>query len=48
MVRQAVVPGTGFALQDEPRGTADAVRAALEVLPADVAEVVVLRVTCRS
>jgi bifunctional UDP-N-acetylglucosamine pyrophosphorylase / glucosamine-1-phosphate N-acetyltransferase len=31
-----------FALQDEPRGTADAVRAALDVLPADVGEIVVL------
>ena len=29
-------PGADFALQDEPRGTADAVRAALDVLPADV------------
>jgi bifunctional UDP-N-acetylglucosamine pyrophosphorylase/glucosamine-1-phosphate N-acetyltransferase len=31
-----------FALQDEPRGTGDAVRAALEVVPADADEVVVL------
>jgi bifunctional UDP-N-acetylglucosamine pyrophosphorylase/glucosamine-1-phosphate N-acetyltransferase len=31
-----------FALQDEPRGTADAVRAALDALPVDVDEVVVL------
>jgi bifunctional UDP-N-acetylglucosamine pyrophosphorylase/glucosamine-1-phosphate N-acetyltransferase len=31
-----------FALQDEPRGTADAVRAALDVLPDDVDEIVVL------
>ena len=31
-----------FALQDEPRGTADAVRAALDVLPAGVGEIVVL------
>jgi bifunctional UDP-N-acetylglucosamine pyrophosphorylase/glucosamine-1-phosphate N-acetyltransferase len=31
-----------FALQDEPRGTADAVRAALDVLPADVGEILVL------
>ncbi len=33
-VRDSVVAGPGFALQEEPRGTADAVRAALEVLPA--------------
>ena len=31
-----------FALQQEPRGTGDAVRAALEALPGDVEEVVVL------
>jgi bifunctional UDP-N-acetylglucosamine pyrophosphorylase/glucosamine-1-phosphate N-acetyltransferase len=31
-----------FALQDEPRGTGDAVRAALEVVPGDADEVVVL------
>ncbi len=31
-----------FALQDEPRGTADAVRAALDVLPARVREICVL------
>lgn len=31
-----------FALQDQQRGTADAVRAALDVLPADVGEIVVL------
>ena len=31
-----------FALQESPRGTADAVRAALAVAPADVAEVLVL------
>ncbi len=41
-VRDVVVPGAGFAVQDEPRGTADAVRAALDVLPPDVAEIVVL------
>jgi bifunctional UDP-N-acetylglucosamine pyrophosphorylase/glucosamine-1-phosphate N-acetyltransferase len=41
-VRDAVVPGAGFAIQDEPRGTADAVRAALDVLPGDVSEMVVL------
>jgi bifunctional UDP-N-acetylglucosamine pyrophosphorylase / glucosamine-1-phosphate N-acetyltransferase len=31
-----------FAVQGEPRGTGDAVRAALEVLPADVVDVIVL------
>ena len=31
-----------FALQDEPRGTADAVRAALDALPQDASEIVVL------
>lgn len=31
-----------FALQDEPRGTGDAVRAALQALPAEVDEIVVL------
>src|SRR5688572_30688622 len=31
-----------FALQDEPRGTGDAVRAALDVLPEEVDEIVVL------
>ncbi len=41
-VRASVVSGPGFAIQDEPRGTADAVRAALDVLPDDVAEIVVL------
>ena len=41
-VRGGVAPGPDFAVQDEPRGTADAVRAALDVLPADVAEIVVL------
>ena len=41
-VREAVAPGTVFAIQDVPRGTADAVRAALEVLPADATEMVVL------
>ena len=35
-------PGADFAVQDEPRGTADAVRAALDVLPAGVSEIVVL------
>jgi bifunctional UDP-N-acetylglucosamine pyrophosphorylase/glucosamine-1-phosphate N-acetyltransferase len=41
-VRGAVVPGAEFAVQDEPRGTADAVRAALEALPPGVSEIVVL------
>ena len=41
-VRGAVVPGADFAVQEEPRGTADAVRAALDALPADVSEIVVL------
>ena len=31
-----------FALQDEPRGTGDAVRASLDVMPADATEIVVL------
>jgi len=31
-----------FALQDEPRGTADALRAALDALPADATEIAVL------
>jgi bifunctional UDP-N-acetylglucosamine pyrophosphorylase / glucosamine-1-phosphate N-acetyltransferase len=34
--------GVTFALQDEPRGTGDAVRAALAVLPHDATEVLVL------
>jgi bifunctional UDP-N-acetylglucosamine pyrophosphorylase / glucosamine-1-phosphate N-acetyltransferase len=42
VVRDSVVAGPGFAIQEEPRGTADAVRAALEVLPAGVTEIVVL------
>ncbi|MES2210423.1 MAG: bifunctional UDP-N-acetylglucosamine diphosphorylase/glucosamine-1-phosphate N-acetyltransferase GlmU [Chloroflexota bacterium] len=42
-LREAGLPGDPvFALQDEPRGTADAVRAALQALPADVVEVLVL------
>ncbi len=41
-VRGAVVPGAEFAVQDQPRGTADAVRAALDALPPDVTEIVVL------
>ena len=34
--------GPSFALQDEPRGTGDAVRAALAVVPADATEILVL------
>ena len=41
-VRGAVVAGAGFAVQEQPLGTADAVRAALDVLPPDVTEIVVL------
>jgi bifunctional UDP-N-acetylglucosamine pyrophosphorylase/glucosamine-1-phosphate N-acetyltransferase len=41
-VRDAFEGQAEFALQDEPRGTGDAVRAALEALPADVGTVVVL------
>jgi bifunctional UDP-N-acetylglucosamine pyrophosphorylase/glucosamine-1-phosphate N-acetyltransferase len=41
-VREAFGASADFALQDEPRGTGDAVGAALAVLPADVVDVVVL------
>ena len=41
-VREAVEGRADPALQDEPRGTGDAVRAGLEALPADVDEVFVL------
>ena len=41
-VRDVFGDEVDYALQDEPRGTADAVRAALDVLPADVTEVLVL------
>jgi bifunctional UDP-N-acetylglucosamine pyrophosphorylase/glucosamine-1-phosphate N-acetyltransferase len=41
-VRSAFADEADFALQDEQRGTADAVRAALDVLPPDVGEIVVL------
>lgn len=41
-VGEAFGDAVDLALQDEPRGTADAVRAALAVLPADVAEILVL------
>ena len=39
---EAFADDADFALQDVPRGTADAVRAALDVLPADVTEILVL------
>ncbi len=39
-IRDAFAEEADFALQDEPRGTGDALRAALAVLPADVAEIV--------
>jgi bifunctional UDP-N-acetylglucosamine pyrophosphorylase / glucosamine-1-phosphate N-acetyltransferase len=41
-VCEAFANEADFALQDEPRGTGDAVRAALEALPDDVEEIVVL------
>jgi bifunctional UDP-N-acetylglucosamine pyrophosphorylase/glucosamine-1-phosphate N-acetyltransferase len=41
-VREPFAGVADFALQDEPRGTGDAVRAALDVLPPDVAEILVL------
>ncbi len=41
-VRDAVVETADVALQDAPRGTGDALRAALAILPDDVAEVLVL------
>ncbi len=42
-LRDAGLPGTPvFALQDEPRGTADAVRAGLMAVPAEATEVLVL------
>ena len=42
-LRDAGLPGTPvFALQDEPRGTADAVRAGLRAVPAEATEVLVL------
>jgi len=39
---EAFAGRAAFALQDEPRGTGDAVRAALETLPDDAAEIIVL------
>jgi bifunctional UDP-N-acetylglucosamine pyrophosphorylase / glucosamine-1-phosphate N-acetyltransferase len=41
-VREVFAGQASFALQAEPRGTADALRAALEALPEDVAEILVL------
>ena len=41
-VRDAFAARADFTLQDEPRGTADAVRAALDALPDEVAEIVIL------
>ncbi len=41
-VQEAFRAAADFAVQDEPRGTADAVRAALDVLPVTVQEVVVM------
>ena len=41
-VRDAFAERADFTIQDEPRGTADAVRAALEALPDGVAEIIIL------
>jgi bifunctional UDP-N-acetylglucosamine pyrophosphorylase/glucosamine-1-phosphate N-acetyltransferase len=41
-IRPIVAERADFALQDEPRGTGDAVRAALECVPADARELLVL------
>ena len=41
-IRDAFAEAADFALQDEPRGTADALAAALAVLPADVPEILVV------
>ena len=41
-IREAFADAADFALQDEPRGTGDAVRAGLTVVPEDAAEVLVL------
>jgi bifunctional UDP-N-acetylglucosamine pyrophosphorylase / glucosamine-1-phosphate N-acetyltransferase len=41
-VREIFAEQADFALQDEPRGTGDALAAALRILPDDVAEIVVL------
>jgi len=42
VITEAFADDAEFALQDEPRGTGDAVRAAVDALPADVVEVLVL------
>ena len=41
-VREALGDGVDYALQAEPRGTGDAVRAAVDALPKDVEEILVL------
>ncbi len=41
-IRDVFADEADFALQDEPCGTGDALRAALDALPSDVAEIVVL------
>ncbi|CAN5744066.1 bifunctional UDP-N-acetylglucosamine diphosphorylase/glucosamine-1-phosphate N-acetyltransferase GlmU [soil metagenome] len=41
-IRDVFADQADFALQDEPRGTGDAVRAALVAIPADIDEIVVL------
>lgn len=41
-VRDAFIDAVDFALQDDPRGTGDALRAALAVLPADVQEMLLV------
>ncbi|MGK2850909.1 MAG: NTP transferase domain-containing protein, partial [Candidatus Limnocylindrales bacterium] len=41
-IREAFAERATFALQDEPRGTGDAVRAALSVVPEDAAEILIL------
>ncbi len=41
-IRDVFADVADFALQDEPRGTGDAIRAALEVLSPDVSEIVVI------
>ena len=42
LIREVFAGEVDFAMQEVPRGTGDAVRAALEALPADVEEIVVL------
>ena len=41
-VREVFAESADFAIQDEPRGTADAVRAALDALAVDVTDIIVL------